>query len=69
MLVLLFILIGSVLVGLLGRNRKFRFWGYFFASVLLTPFIGLLLVMASDPRPKQPVHQCPENRNSGSEQV
>ena len=40
----------SILLGLMGYNRKFGFWGYFFASMLLTPFIGILLVLASDPR-------------------
>ncbi|MBF0118393.1 MAG: hypothetical protein HQK79_06115 [Desulfobacterales bacterium] len=41
-------LILSIIIGLLGVNRKFGFWGYFFASLLLTPFIGLLLLLASD---------------------
>lgn len=42
------ILLLSFIVGLLGRDRKFGFWGYFFASLLLTPVIGLILVLASD---------------------
>ena len=33
-----------------GRYRRFGFWGYFFASVLLTPPIGALLVIASSAR-------------------
>ncbi|MBF0451358.1 MAG: hypothetical protein HQK75_11700 [Candidatus Magnetomorum sp.] len=37
-------------IGLFGANRKFGFWGYFFGSILLTPIIGLLLVLASDKR-------------------
>ncbi|MDM8523989.1 hypothetical protein QUF80_11535 [Desulfococcaceae bacterium HSG8] len=41
----------SLLIGLLGKNRKFGFWGYFFGSLVLTPLIGLLLVLASDRRP------------------
>ena len=32
----------------LGRNRKFGFWGYFFASLLLSPFVGAVLIIASD---------------------
>lgn len=36
-------------VGALGMNRKFGFWGYFFGSILLTPVIGLLLVLGSTP--------------------
>jgi len=42
----------SGIVGLLGMNRKFGFWGYFFASMLLTPLIGVLLVLASSPGSK-----------------
>jgi hypothetical protein len=51
---IIFIIIAYILVGLLvalsGRNRKMGFWGYFFGSILLTPLIGLLLVLASDPK-------------------
>ncbi len=43
----------SWLIGVLGRRRKMGFWGYFFGSILLTPIIGLLLVLASDPKPKK----------------
>lgn len=39
---------GSIGVAFFGTNRKFGFWGYFFASMLLTPLIGLLLVISSD---------------------
>jgi uncharacterized membrane protein YiaA len=39
----------SYLIGFLGRNRKLGFWGYFFASLVLTPLIGLLLIVATDP--------------------
>ena len=42
------IVIGSLVIGFLGRNRKFGFWGYFFGSLLFTPFVGLVLVFASD---------------------
>ena len=38
------------LVAYLGRDRKFGFWGYLAASVILDPVIGLLLVLASDKR-------------------
>lgn len=44
------IIILSLLLGIMGRNRKMGFWGYFFASIVLTPIIGLLLVLVSDPR-------------------
>jgi hypothetical protein len=42
----------SLIIGLLGKNRKFGFWGYFFGSILLTPIIGILLVLASDEKPE-----------------
>ena len=39
-----------MLLGLLGRHRKLGSWGYFFGSLVLTPVIGLLLLLASDSR-------------------
>ena len=39
----------AIVIGWLGRNLRFRFWGYFFASILLTPVIGLLLYVAAIP--------------------
>ena len=39
----------SYFIGFLGRNRKLGFWGHFFCSLLLTPVIGLLLIVATDP--------------------
>lgn len=44
----------SILVAFIGLNRKFGFWGYFFASLALTPFIGLLMVLASSRRRLDP---------------
>lgn len=38
----------SFLIGYLGRNRKMGFWGYFFATLFLTPFIGAILLIVSD---------------------
>lgn len=52
MQVIIIVVILSFLVALLGRNRKMGFWGYFFGSILLTPLIGLILVLASDPKKK-----------------
>ncbi len=36
------------MVGALGRNKRFRFIGYFILSFLLTPVVGLLFIIASD---------------------
>jgi hypothetical protein len=41
--------ISAILIGFFGRRYRFGFWGYFFASVLLTPFIGLLMLIAAAP--------------------
>jgi len=54
-MIVISILLLSIVVGVLGRNRKFGFWGYFFASLLLTPVIGLVLVLASDKKPPKPL--------------
>jgi hypothetical protein len=37
----------SIIIGLLGANRKFGFWGYFFYSLLFTPFLGIIILFAS----------------------
>lgn len=42
----------ALTLGYLGRHRKMGFWGYFFGSIVLTPIIGTLLVLASDPQKK-----------------
>jgi len=44
---LIYIII-SFFFGYLGRNRKMGFWGYFFATLFLTPFIGAILLIVSD---------------------
>ena len=44
---LLFHLLTSLIIGVLGINRKFGFWGYFFYSLLFTPFLGIILLFAS----------------------
>jgi hypothetical protein len=46
----------AIVIGFFGRNRRFRFWGYFFASVLLTPIVGILLLLAAIPL-KEPKHR------------
>lgn len=40
----------SLLVGYVGRRRKFGFWGYMFVSLFLTPLVGFLTVLSSDER-------------------
>jgi len=40
----------GMLIGWMGKNRKFGFWGYMLLSLVLSPLVGLLLVLASDTR-------------------
>ncbi|MFZ5585472.1 MAG: hypothetical protein ACOZHQ_06040 [Thermodesulfobacteriota bacterium] len=47
--------VASLFIAFLGMNRKFGFWGYLFCSLLLTPFVGLIVLLASDRRPRPPV--------------
>ncbi|MBI1390268.1 MAG: hypothetical protein GC154_17650 [bacterium] len=49
-LIAIYILL-SILVALVGSNRRFGFWGYLFASIVLTPIGGLLLLVPSEPAP------------------
>lgn len=43
-------LVLSLILGFLGMNTRLGFWGNFFASLLLTPVVGLLLVIGAAPR-------------------
>jgi len=36
------------IIASIGKNRKFGFYAYLFLSIILTPIMGLLLVIASD---------------------
>ncbi len=48
-IVVAFVFLG-VLIGFFGRKYRFGFWGYFFMSVLLTPIVGLLALIAAIPK-------------------
>jgi hypothetical protein len=46
----------SLIIGYLGRKRRMGFWGLTFGSLLLTPIIGLILLLVTDDVPQpQPV--------------
>lgn len=47
MYLLLYVLLCSA-IAWFGRDRKLGFWGYLFASLLFTPIIGVVLLLASD---------------------
>ncbi len=36
--------------GILGRNRRIGFWGFFFSSIIFTPIISLLFIYFATPR-------------------
>ena len=38
-------LVLSLILAYLGRRKKLGFWGLFFASLILTPLMGLLLLL------------------------
>lgn len=38
------------IIAYFGRNKSMTFWGYFFASIVLTPLVGALLVVVSRTR-------------------
>lgn len=37
----------SFVVAVAGWNKKMGFWGYLFVSILLSPLIGLMMVLVS----------------------
>ncbi len=59
------VLLLSCLIGYLGRNKKLGFWGFLFASLLLTPLLGLLLLIVCKPAdPPPPCPQCGQPRGT-----
>jgi hypothetical protein len=42
-----------VVLSFLGTTRRLGFWGTFFASILLTPVGGLLLLLVAGPSESQ----------------
>lgn len=47
-LILLYLVL-SLVAGIVGRNRRIGFWGFFFASVIFTPFVSLLFLYFATP--------------------
>jgi hypothetical protein len=45
----------SLLLGYIGRDKKFGFWGNFLVTLLLSPLVGIILYFAqSDKHSKAP---------------
>ena len=40
--------------GIVGRNRRIGFWGFFFSSIIFTPAVGLLFLYFATPRKARP---------------
>lgn len=40
-----------VAFGYLGKDRKFGFIGNFFVSFVMTPLVGLVVLIAQNPKP------------------
>jgi uncharacterized membrane protein len=51
-MIFLIYVLASLVIAVIGVNRKLGFWGYFFGSLFLTPFVGLILLVASDKKKK-----------------
>lgn len=43
----------SCIIGIIGKNTKFGFWGNFLVSVILSPLVGLIVMLAQDQKIKQ----------------
>ena len=44
--------LGSLIVGWAGRNRKFGFFGFFILSLIISPLIALLFLVIASPSAK-----------------
>ena len=54
-LALLLFILGALVVGFLGRHRRIGFLGFALVSLLITPLLGLLvLVLSGDDRVGRP---------------
>ena len=45
---LFFWIVGSWIIALLGKNKRFGFLGMFLISVVFSPLVGVIVLMASD---------------------
>jgi hypothetical protein len=41
--------VASFAIAMFGARFRFGFWGYFFGSLMLSPVVGLLLLLAAIP--------------------
>jgi len=52
MLIALVWVITSLLIGLSGARRRYGFSGFFLISLILSPLVGLFLLLMTDPIPR-----------------
>ena len=64
-MIILIAIFCSLLIGFFGRHKRLGFWGFFFASMLLTPVFGLLLLVIAAPA-KQPAQDTAATMERGS---
>lgn len=50
--VMFFWIVVSWIIGMLGRNKRFGFFGNFLVSFLFSPLVGVIVLLASDDRAK-----------------
>ncbi len=59
--IILYVMLCWVLA-FIGRNAKLSFWGNFWISVILTPIIGIVVLLAQDLRSEKSKAQDAKNR-------
>jgi hypothetical protein len=52
---IILLVVGSALVGYLGRRRRIGFLGFFLFSLLLTPLLCLLILLLTQEKRRHPV--------------
>lgn len=53
----LFYMACTIVIASIGRNYRFGFWGFFFASLFFSPLVACLMVIAAKPLEK-PSSKC-----------
>ncbi len=60
----------SIIVALLGDNKKIGIWAAFFISLIFSPLIGLIVVLVSDRKyPQKVVIQNPVKKPSAADEI
>lgn len=62
--VLVFWIGASWLIGLLGKDKRFGFFGNFLVAFLFSPIVGAIVLMASDDRILRPLKKSRSNNHT-----